>query len=259
MREILLATPTGEALPENWMSPTNEALKMYDIYKSLGIVATSAAVLHKPAMVIPEDAIQSRDTLETVDRLFRVAEKQREMGRMLVGLAAQQIGIDARIFIADVQTSGNGTLGNLTAFINAEGIPFGRQVLDHEGCFSCPCVFARFKRQDNLNFTAWNPQGKIVHEIFERFSARVLSHEIDHTEGTLFADVALSQGVALNWHPPELRQDYFAAATAANEPGGEWNWKYTIPAEQWLAMKDGSFSLDNFRPSTTEGAILQVD
>lgn len=259
MKEILLATPTTGEFPENWMPPSNETLDAYAHYRQLGLVATNAIPKH-PAAQIPKDAIQSRATREVVDKLFRVAEKQRELGRRLVGLAAPQLGIDARIFIADVTAVGPDDLGELAAFINPQIQNHDEEVPGFEGCFSCLLVSAQLKRSRLTSLTAWNTKGEHMEGDFEGYNARILQHEYDHLEGYLFPDRAIAEGARLDWLPPELKDEYFAAAQTFKDQGQpEWHWPYTVPVTQWEAMSKGAFSFDNFTASPPGGPVIRFE
>jgi peptide deformylase len=56
----------------------------------------------------------------------------------------------------------------------------GNQVEDLEGCLSVPDIYGRLK--------ATSLEGKIVRLNLEGFVARILQHEIDHTNGIVFID-----------------------------------------------------------------------
>jgi len=98
-----------------------------------------------------------------------------------IGLAAPQVGIDQRIFVADI---GDGPM----AIINPKIIhKTGSQTLD-EGCLSIPGVNVTIKRPKKITatFTDFNNQKHTVE--LENLLARVFLHETDHLDGKLILD-----------------------------------------------------------------------
>ena len=107
-----------------------------------------------------------------------------------VGLAAQQVGVAARVFSVDVS-------GHLKtrichgafALCNAEVISATRKERGREGCMSVPDFtgdVARGRRlvvRGQLVLT-----GEWVEITTDGFEAVALQHEIDHTDGLLFLD-----------------------------------------------------------------------
>ena len=109
-----------------------------------------------------------------------------------VGLAAPQIGRLHRIFVVDADVMAEETEepqhGPL-AFINPEIISReGDEIEMDEGCLSIPGVNAAVTRPDRIKV-------KYLNEDFEEqqlecggWLSRVIQHEYDHLEGTLFLD-----------------------------------------------------------------------
>lgn len=100
-----------------------------------------------------------------------------------VGLAAPQIGRSIRLIVYD-DGSGSGarTLVNPTV----TGLE-GEEVMD-EGCLSVRGPYAETKRAARLHLTAQDLRGGPVEFDAEGFLARIMQHETDHLEGTLFID-----------------------------------------------------------------------
>lgn len=73
--------------------------------------------------------------------------------------------------------------------INPEIIKtYGEISYDHEGCLSVPDVYGLVPRHNKIRLRATSELGKQFRMRAEGFLARVLQHEIDHTNGTLFID-----------------------------------------------------------------------
>ena len=103
-----------------------------------------------------------------------------------IGLAAPQVGVALRIFVADV--SGGYNQGDLIAFINPELVEVGGTQYEDEGCLSVP----------GFNATVARPARAVVRGLARDGSeqvvestgllARCFQHEMDHLDGTLFVD-----------------------------------------------------------------------
>lgn len=100
-----------------------------------------------------------------------------------VGLAANQVGLDASVF---------GMLksnGDKIAVFN----PVIRGVSDEtnlgvEGCLSFPALMLNVKRANSIAVSYQNKEGITVNEELHGFDARVFQHEFDHLQGVNFVD-----------------------------------------------------------------------
>lgn len=76
-----------------------------------------------------------------------------------------------------------------TPLINPEIVKYeGDQVEDFEGCLSVKNVYGKVKRHSKVRVKALDLDGNEVRFKAEGFLARVIQHEIDHTNGILFVD-----------------------------------------------------------------------
>lgn len=76
-----------------------------------------------------------------------------------------------------------------TALINPEIVKFeGEKLTDFEGCLSVDGVYGRVPRWSKIRVKARDIDGHEVRFKAEGFLARVIQHEIDHTNGLLFID-----------------------------------------------------------------------
>ena len=98
-----------------------------------------------------------------------------------VGLAAPQIGISKRVFVADV---GDGPF----AMINPEIVETSGKWKFEEGCLSVPGRYWTIKRADYVRATGVGIDGEPVSYEGDDLMGRVLLHEIDHLEGVLLLE-----------------------------------------------------------------------
>lgn len=100
-----------------------------------------------------------------------------------VGLAAPQIGISKQAIVID-------TGDEYLELINPVIISGEGSEVDTEGCLSVPGLMGDVARYTKVQVNGLNREGQPVSYTREGFLARVLQHEIDHLEGTLFIDKA---------------------------------------------------------------------
>lgn len=101
-----------------------------------------------------------------------------------VGLAATQVDIQKRIFVADCSEQQNEPL----VFINPE-ITDKRGLRVHdEGCLSFPGVYAKVERADEVTVTALDRKGESFTMDAEGLLSICVQHELDHLDGKLFVD-----------------------------------------------------------------------
>jgi peptide deformylase len=78
---------------------------------------------------------------------------------------------------------------SFVALINPEIVKLeGEITYDHEGCLSVPDVYGLVPRYDKVRVKALDEEGREVRLKADGFLARVLQHEIDHTNGIVFID-----------------------------------------------------------------------
>jgi peptide deformylase len=107
-----------------------------------------------------------------------------------VGLAAQQVGVAARVFCVDVSAHPKARTHHGTfALCNAEVLEASRNEKGREGCMSVPDLTGDVKRAARLVVRGQLPgTGEEVTIATDAFEARALQHEIDHCAGFLFLD-----------------------------------------------------------------------
>lgn len=78
---------------------------------------------------------------------------------------------------------------DFTVLINPEIVKYeGDIVADYEGCLSVSDIYGRVPRHTKIRIRALNKDGEEVRFKAEGFLARVIQHEIDHTNGIVFVD-----------------------------------------------------------------------
>ena len=102
-----------------------------------------------------------------------------------VGLAANQVGVSKRIFIA---ADGEDLIYEL---INPRCDQTEGESAGIEGCLSIPGCYGEISRAEKIVIRALNRKGREVRLEAEGLLARILQHEMDHLDGVLFTDKAL--------------------------------------------------------------------
>ena len=103
-----------------------------------------------------------------------------------IGLAAPQVGVPLRIFVADISSGRNPA--DLLTFINPEFVERDGMQLEEEGCLSVPGFEATVARPQRAVVKGLNRDG--VEHVVEGTGllARCFQHEMDHLDGTVFVD-----------------------------------------------------------------------
>lgn len=110
-----------------------------------------------------------------------------------VGLAAPQIAVSKRIFVADDGESG------FEAYINPEWTPItDEKITDSEGCLSVPDWYGDVERYASVIVKYQDIHGKKKQKKATGLLARCIQHETDHLNGILFIEKAnlLHKGVS---------------------------------------------------------------
>lgn len=107
-----------------------------------------------------------------------------------VGLAAPQIGLSLRLFVVDAEPMDEKTLtGFKKVFVNPTILEeTGEKWAFQEGCLSIPNIREDVSRQAKLRIHYFDADWNEYEETYDGMAARVIQHEYDHIEGTLFLD-----------------------------------------------------------------------
>jgi peptide deformylase len=103
-------------------------------------------------------------------------------------LAAVQIDRLDRVIIVRSDFEDKATR-DFTTLINPEIVKYEGEILkDYEGCLSVNTVYGLVPRNSKIRVKALDIEGNEVRFKAEGFLARVIQHEIDHINGTVFVD-----------------------------------------------------------------------
>ncbi len=108
-----------------------------------------------------------------------------------VGLAAPQVGLPVRLFVAEVpeDMEDEPHAGESYIFVNPKIIKVGREEVEREeGCLSIPGIYGDVWRPDEVVVRAQDAKGNTFRLRARGFLARIILHEYDHLEGILFVD-----------------------------------------------------------------------
>lgn len=103
-----------------------------------------------------------------------------------VGLAAPQVGVPIRLFVANPTAEAGGQQEGI--YVNPQLIDLAGEELADEGCLSFPDVVCKVKRATRATLRAANPDGEAFTPTGEGLLARVFQHECDHLDGILLSD-----------------------------------------------------------------------
>ncbi|MBQ6842527.1 MAG: peptide deformylase [Firmicutes bacterium] len=102
------------------------------------------------------------------------------------GLAAPQVGINKRIFVAD---GGEGYI----EMINPRITKKSGEDIDLEGCLSVPDRQGYVRRALKITIEAQDRFGNAFTMETEGWQARIFQHEYEHLDGRLYTDIMLKE------------------------------------------------------------------
>ena len=99
-----------------------------------------------------------------------------------LGLSAPQIGVLKRVFVARIRNRVKG-------FTNPVIRKFSKNEIAYlEGCFSVPLLYGHVTRPAEIELESQEITGKKNTKTYKGLPARIIQHEVDHLDGTLFTD-----------------------------------------------------------------------
>jgi len=102
-----------------------------------------------------------------------------------IGLAANQCGIRARVFVIGTGDRDDFKITCINPRVVKES---DNIVRDKEGCLSYPALHVTIGRPDNIDVEFTNEKGELVNMNLTGVTARCFLHELDHLNGVLMAD-----------------------------------------------------------------------
>lgn len=143
----------------------------------------------KPIVMLPDNLLRQRsDEIVSFDKalsnlisdLADTLEGQNNPPGL--GLSAVQIGVLKRVFVARIRNK-------TKAFVNPQILKFSKKEIPFlEGCFSVPLLYGHVIRPAEINLKFCDKLGKSTQSHFKGVAARIIQHEVDHLNGTLFVD-----------------------------------------------------------------------
>lgn len=150
-------------------------------------------------ITLPHESLRQKSTKvsEFDDKVTELVKKMTEASldweesrshEVCVGLAAVQVNIHKKIVIIreDQEDREN---KNFIPLINPKIIKtFGKPEYDFEGCLSIKDIYGKVPRFPKVKVKAQDLNGDEFRITAEGFLARLLQHEVDHTNGVVFID-----------------------------------------------------------------------
>jgi peptide deformylase len=145
----------------------------------------------RPILIHPDPRLKRRcEPVATVDEGIRalIADMLETMYEAPgIGLAAPQVGVDARLLVMDCSTEDEPAAP--MALINPEVTWRSEATNDHEeGCLSIPDIFGMVTRPAEVKVRFTDREGSEQERHFAGLWATCVQHEIDHLDGRLFID-----------------------------------------------------------------------
>ncbi|MBO7938703.1 MULTISPECIES: peptide deformylase [Streptomyces] len=171
---------------EGFVIDTEEAEERERAYRERGtsrpITVVGNPVLHKECKDV---TVFDDDLLKLVDDMF--ASQHTAEG---VGLAANQIGVDLKVFVYDCPDDEGNRHTGVVCNPKLVELPAERRRLDdsNEGCLSVPTAYAPLARPDYAEVTGQDEKGNPIKVRGTGYFARCLQHETDHLYGYLYID-----------------------------------------------------------------------
>lgn len=100
------------------------------------------------------------------------------------GLAANQVGLTARMFVMDTSRDKS----NPICMINPEITHRSGIIMSDEGCLSFPGVYTSVERAEQITVTFQDVKGQKQELCLTELAANCVQHEMDHLNGILFID-----------------------------------------------------------------------
>lgn len=134
-----------------------------------------------------------------------------------VGLAAPQVGVGLRIAVIEdpalvpqeVRMARGRVPQPFRVLVNPVYEPVGTgRAAFFEGCLSVPGYQAVVARAAEVRLTGQDEHGRALDEVFTGWPARIVQHETDHLDGTLYLDraelrsLSSDAAVAERWSQP---------------------------------------------------------
>lgn len=196
------ATPAPDSPSVASVAPSSSSMK------EPPIVQTGALVLRSRAQEVPAERIQTKEMRDLVATM--IATMRAAPG---VGLAAPQIGVPLRVIVLEDREE---LLKNLTpeerhererapfptrVFFNPVLTPVGEErAMFFEGCLSVKGFVGLVDRSLEVEVSGLDEKAQPQTWRVRGWPARILQHEVDHLDGTLYIDRMKTRSFATAEH-----------------------------------------------------------
>jgi peptide deformylase len=143
-------------------------------------------VVRQPARAVSVDELRSPTLQRLIDDMRQTMYEYDG-----VGLAAPQIHESLRLAVLEVPSSDRRTQGGVafSVLVNPVVTPLGPEAIEGwEGCLSVPDLRGLVPRFSRLRLEALDREGQPYTLEAEGFHARVIQHECDHLDGSVYLD-----------------------------------------------------------------------
>ncbi|MEU6849995.1 peptide deformylase [Actinacidiphila alni] len=171
---------------EDFLDDVTDAAGREQAYRERGtvrpITVVGNPVLHREC----KDVTSFDDDLDALIADMFASQRAAEG----VGLAANQIGVDLKVFVYDCPDDDEQRHVGVVCNPVLDELPADRRHLDdsNEGCLSVPGAYMELARPDYAVVRGQNAKGEPIVVHGTGYFARCLQHETDHLYGRLYID-----------------------------------------------------------------------
>lgn len=210
---------------------------------SLEFIPCDDPRLNEVSQSLTKKEILSEDTQSLINEMLILSGHQANTNHtgkksVLVGLAAPQVGVLKQIIIIDTRSIESlrekTSKPTFDVLINPVITYQSDEVqCSYEGCFSVPeKYFGTPKRAASVKVKASDRNGNIYIKTYEKFTAVVVQHEIDHLNGIRFPEKIQSEN---ELHIVENN-------TELADYQKNWkNWEKHASLDEWSEMKNKNY------------------
>ncbi|MFJ9040473.1 peptide deformylase [Streptomyces sp. NPDC102406] len=183
------------------------------------ITVVGEEVLHRPCKPVTDAQFGTPELSRLIDDMF--ATNHVAHG---AGLAANQIDVDLRLFVWDIEDDwGVRHVGHIANPVLDEEPLAGRRLVEEmEGCLSVPGPYKPLARPDHAVVRGKDKDGNDLVVEGRGYFARCLQHETDHLHGRLYIDrLGKRERREALREMAELRDEVFARRAAVAERLGK--------------------------------------
>lgn len=131
------------------------------------------------------EKFSKKEITELIAHMRRVMQKANG-----IGLSANQIGLDLKMFVAEIPDTASGGTKFYAVFNPAIEKVSEEQTIYEEGCLSIPGKWGDVMRAKSITISGQDKNGKPAKIKAWGLLAHVFQHEMDHLTGKLFIDKA---------------------------------------------------------------------